>query len=82
MTSNANTPEEYINELPEDRKEVVLKIISTIELDSQPQSLYIHNDKLVMYGMDYRDLYEIQPVGDEVGVSLVPIRPSNKVFLT
>ena len=31
MTSNANTPEEYINELPEDRKEVVLKIISTIE---------------------------------------------------
>lgn len=31
MTSNANTPKEYINELPEDRKEVVLKIISTIE---------------------------------------------------
>lgn len=31
MTSNASSPKEYINELPEERKEVVLKIISTIE---------------------------------------------------
>ena len=31
MTSNATTPTEYINELPEGRKEVVIKLISTIE---------------------------------------------------
>lgn len=30
MTSNASTPEEYINELPDDRREVVLKLRDVI----------------------------------------------------
>ena len=31
MTSNANTPEEYINELPKERKEVIQKITAVIQ---------------------------------------------------
>ena len=31
MTSNANTPDEYINQLPDERQEVIKKIITVIQ---------------------------------------------------
>jgi hypothetical protein len=46
MQSNARTPEQYINELPEDRKEVITKLRKTI-LDNLPNGF----KETIEYGM-------------------------------
>lgn len=46
MTSKATTPEEYINDLPEDRKEAIIKLRQVI-LDNLPKGM----EECINYGM-------------------------------
>jgi hypothetical protein len=46
MTSKATTPQEYINELPEDRKEAIIKLRQVI-LDNLPKGM----EECINYGM-------------------------------
>lgn len=46
MTSNASTPEEYISELPEDRKKPLIKLRQVI-LDNLPKGM----EEIMSYGM-------------------------------
>lgn len=59
MTSNATTPEDYINELPEDRKEAILKIRKVIS-ENLPKGFEVGME----YGMlSYHVPFSVYPNG-------------------